>query len=347
MFSYPTRVRLCWAVLGCALTIALPRTGAQSSPTAPANNTRSTAPRLKFIRAFSSPSDLKPEHDVLNRALDIIAGPADPSTRVDALKSPVALTTDSGNRVFVADPAARAVHIFDLAHSRYGHVDTSGRLSNPVAVAIDSQNNLYVVDQISRTIFVYDSSGKFRRALGKLRGGESYFESPSSIAIDRSGRIYVCDRLGHMIFIMDQRGKILRRIGKRVAGEGPAEFRLPSQVILCGNDLCVLDAGNRRIQILDTNGHFQRSINVGYAGHGAGLAADRDGNLYLSDPGVDQIQVFRRDGTPLHILDISAVQGGNIGHPSALWIDASDNLYVIDSEKNRVGEFKLSGGAQP
>jgi DNA-binding beta-propeller fold protein YncE len=299
---------------------------------------------LEFVRAFSSASDLKPEHDVLNRALDIVAGPADPSTRVDALKSPVALTTDSGNRVFVADPAARTVHIFDLAHSRYGRLDTSGRMSDPVAVAIDAQNNLYVVDQISRTVFVYDSAGKFRRALGKLRGGESYFESPSSIAVDHStGRIYICDRLGNMIFVMDQRGKILRRIGKRGAGEGPAEFRLPGQVILCGKDLCVLDSGNSRIQVLDTDGHFKRSINVGYAGHGAGLAADNQGNLYLSDPGVDQIQVFSRDGAPLHILEISAVHGGIISHPSALWIDARNKLYAIDSQENRVGEFEILG----
>ena len=130
-------------------------------------------------------------------------------TRVDALRSPSAVTTDSNHRVFVADPGAKAVHVFDFIRSKYGRLDGRGdRLHVPVALAVDGQDNLYVVDQSSRTILVYDSAGKFRRYLGKLRGGESYFDSPTGIAIDRAtGRIYVCDRRGHMIFVMDERGK--------------------------------------------------------------------------------------------------------------------------------------------
>lgn len=304
---------------------------------------QSGANSLKFVRVFSSADDIKREHTVLNRTLDIVAGPADPTSHADALKSPAAIATDSAHRIFVADPGANTVHIFDLEHGRYSHLaGTAERFHDPIDLALDGRDNLYVVDQIGRAIFVYDRAGKYRRSLGALRGGESYFEGPTGIAIDRAaGRIYVCDRLAQMIFVMDLRGKILRRIGKRGGGEGPGEFRLPSKVALSGNELYVLDSGNKRIEVVDTTGKFLRAMPVGYAGHGTGLAVDTQHNAYITDPSINQIQVFGTDGRSLRFLDITSVQGGNFGSPSAMWIDAPNTLYVIDSQKNQVGEFEL------
>ena len=124
---------------------------------------------LSFVRVFSSADDVKAEHPVLDRTLDIIAGPADPEARVDTMRSPSAVTTDSNHRVFVADPGAQTVHIFDFIRSKYGRLDGRGdRLHVPVALAVDGQDNLYVVDQTSRTILVYDSAGKFRRYIHGL-----------------------------------------------------------------------------------------------------------------------------------------------------------------------------------
>jgi DNA-binding beta-propeller fold protein YncE len=308
------------------------------------DNRQPTAPDLKFVRAFSSPRDIKVAHDILNRTLDIVAGPADPVSRVDTLKTPVAVTTDLNQRVFVADTGAKAVHMFDFNHSKYAQVDAAGnRLNDPVALATDAQNNLYVVDQIGRSILIYDSAGKYRRTMGKLGTRESYFESPTSIAIDHAaGRIYVCDRLGQTVFILDQRGKVLRRIGKRGGGQGPAEFRLPSEVALNRNEILVLDGGNKRIQILDLTGRFLRAFNIGYSGHGAGLAADREGKIYVSDPGLNQIQVYGRDGRLLHTIDVTAMKGADLASPSALWIDAAGRLYMIDSQNNRVAELEFS-----
>lgn len=307
----------------------------------PAFPQNGSASSLKFVRAFSSADDIKHEHTVLNRTLDIVAGPADPASHTDTLKTPAAITTDSARRIFVADPGASTVHIFDLERGRYSHLGAE-RLHDPVDLALDARDNLYVVDQIGRTIFVYDPTGKYRRSLGALRGGESYFESPTGIAIDRAaGRIYVCDRSAQMIFVMDLRGKIVRRIGKRGGGEGPGEFRLPSKVALAGNELYVLDSGNKRIEVVDTTGKFLRVMPVGYAGHGAGLAVDSKHNAYVTDPGINQIQVFGPDGRSLRFLDITSAVDGNFTSPSAIWIDAPRTLYVIDSQKNQVGKFEL------
>lgn len=181
---------------------------------------RKASTSFRFVRVFSSADDVKPEHPVLGRTLDIIAGPADPEPRANTIHSASDVTTDSKHRVFVADPGAQTVHVFDFIRSKYGRLEgRGGRLQDPVSLAADGQDNLYVVDQGSRTILVYDSAGKFRRSFGKLRGGESYFESPTGIAIDKSaGRIYVCDTQGHTIFVMDERGKLIRKLGNRGGG---------------------------------------------------------------------------------------------------------------------------------
>jgi DNA-binding beta-propeller fold protein YncE len=263
---------------------------------------------------------------------------------VEAMRSPSAVTTDSSHRVFVADPGAQTVHIFDFVRSKYDRLDRRGdRLHVPVSLAVDGQDNLYVVDQASRTVLVYDSAGKFRRYLGKLRGGESYFDNPAGIAIDKAGRrIYVCDRQGHMIFVMDERGKLIRKLGNRGGGNRPGEFRLPSEIVVAGSELFVLDAGNTRIQVFDSGGHFLRAINLGYADRRTGLAVVNRGNIYVSDSSLNQIQVLGHEGQRLYTFDPSTVRGVNFSHPSGMWVEGR-SLYVVDSQNNRIGLFQING----
>ena len=281
----------------------------------------------------------------MDRTLDIIAGPKDVETRVDVLHSPTAVTTDSKHRVFVADPDANAVHVFDFIRSKYSLLEKGDyRMHSPVSLAVDGHDNLYVIDRNSRTILIYDSAGKLRGNLGKLKGGESYFESPVAIAIDRTtGHIYVCDKSRHMIIILDNRGRVIGKIGKRGGGDLPSEFRLPSQVAVGGGEVFVLDQGNVRIQILDTAGNFRRAINLASAYARTGLTVDNQGNIYVSDPARNQIQVFRHEGQPFYTFDPSTIKGANFGHPSAMWVDADDCLYAVDSQSNRVDLLQISG----
>jgi DNA-binding beta-propeller fold protein YncE len=262
------------------------------------------------------------------------------------MRSPSAVTTDSTHRV-VADPGAQAVHIFDFVRSKYSRLGGRGdRLHVPVSLAVDGQDNLYVVDQVSRTVLVYDSAGKFRRYLGKLRGGESYFDNPAGIAIDKAGRrIYVCDRQGHMIFVMDERGKLIRKLGNRGGGNLPGEFRLPSEIVVAGSELFVLDAGNMRIQVFDSGGHVLRAINLSYADRRTGLAVVSRSNIYVSDSSLNQIQVLTHEGQRLYTFDPSTVRGVNFSHPSGMWVDGR-SLYVVDSQNNRIGLFQINGALQ-
>ncbi len=302
------------------------------------------------MRAFSSADDVTRGHPILGLTLDILAGRKDPEPRHDELQSPSVVTTDSNHRVFVADPAAKAVHVFDFSHSKYSRlVGVGGDAVTPVALAVDGHDNLYVADRSSRTVLIYDSAGKFSGYVGRLSGGESYFESPAGITIDRAtGRIYVSDTLRHMVIIMDDRGQLIAKIGKRGGGKQSGEFKLPGQLVVGGGELIVLDTGNTRIQIFDTGGHFRRTIYLAYADNRTGLALDDQGNIYVSDPALNQIQVYSHDGQLLYTFDPRTIEGANFSHPLGMWVDAGYCLYVVDSQSHRVGLFQISGqNAQP
>jgi DNA-binding beta-propeller fold protein YncE len=310
------------------------------------SDAQSASETPSFIRAFSSADDLRKSlHPILDRSLDIIAGPKDPEPRVEGLQSPAAVATDSSGRVFVADRGAKAVQIFDFVRGKYGLLERgNAHASIPIALAVDGQDNLYVTDEVSRTILVYDSTGKFRRALGKLSEEESYFESPAGIAIDNAtGKIYVCDMHRHMVVVLDNRGRLVAKVGKRGGGDGPGDFKLPTQAVIHDGELFILDAGNTRIQIFDTALHFRRAINLPYADGRTGLAVDDQGNIYVSNPVVDRIEVLTRAGRPLYRFDLASLKAAYLGQPAGLWISQRSCLYVIDEQKHVVNLFQLSG----
>jgi DNA-binding beta-propeller fold protein YncE len=342
----PTRRCAC-ALLVCCI-VAGPAVGenktfadAQSSQT----DVQQSAASLSFVRAFSSADDVRRFHPFLNRAIEFMAGHKDADVApVNALQSPSAVTTDSNHHVFVADPGANAVHVFDFSHAKYSLLEKGrDRLGSPVSLAVDAHNNLYVVDKAAGTVIIYDSAGNFRGHFWTPRE-KSYRESPAGIAIDKAtGLVYVCDRQRHIIVVMDDRGRPISQIGKLGGGDQSGEFRFPSQVVVEGGELFVLDAGNTRIQILDPAGHFRRAIPLTYADHRTGLAVDGRDNIYVSNFVLNQIEVHSHDADRLYIFDLSTVQGEKFIHPSSLWVDAGYCLYVVDSQSNRVGLFQISG----
>ena len=305
---------------------------------------KESLPRLAFLREFSGADDVtREEHPVLDRSLDIIAGPAEPRATQSNLVAPTGVATDSRHRVFVADEGAGIVHVFDFELSKYSVLGGRGdHLRSPSTIAVDREDNVYVTDAILKAVLVYDSKGKFLRYLGKGEGSETYFEAPVGIAIHApTNHIYVCDSRRHMIIMLDKKGRILGHFGKRWGGKTPGDFRSPSKIVIVADEVFVLDPGNSRLQVLDLGGHFRREIRLPEVSVDDGLAIDSEKNVYVSDVYLNVINVLNRDGQILYKYGRRGKNPGEFNEPSGMWIESENHLYVADTKNQRVQVFQI------
>jgi sugar lactone lactonase YvrE len=304
------------------------------------------APRLQFLRAFSLGGDVKAGPSTSDRIFDLLAGTApkgEPESK--GMMRPHRVTTDSRQRVIVTDPGAHAVHVFDFENRKYSRIEGGprGRLQSPAGVAVDAEDNIYVTDTKRGLILIYDSGGKFLRYLGQLQGDEAFYQRPTSITIDRrSGNMYVVDAPRHYIFMLDSKGNVLARFGKRGGGSGPGEFKYPTETLVNGDELVVLDAKNSRIQVLGLDGTFRREIStLGHHVSDISLAVDSRQNFYVLDKFLNKIDVLNRNWKLLDSLGQRGSAPGQFAVPAGIWVDSQDRIYVADTNNHRVQVFQF------
>ncbi len=271
-------------------------------------------------------------------AVDVILGIRDfgPDER---LSGPLKITTDSRDRVIVADRGT--VQIFDFARRRHSCIvcGPGERLQSPAGLAVDGHDQLYITDAQLGAILVYQPNGRFLRYIGN-RKGERLFERPAGIAVDQaSGHIYVADPPRNVVVMIDADGNILAKIGTGTSGSGSDEFAGPTEVVVRGEELFVLDAQNRRIQVFDLAGHFRASIHPESMGPSVAFSVDSKGRIYLDGP-LDTVQVFQRDGHLLSRFGYTGAGYGQFGMLSGIWINSSDRIYIADTGNNRVQSFQ-------
>jgi DNA-binding beta-propeller fold protein YncE len=300
---------------------------------------------IRFIREFSAATDVKHEsHPVLNESLNIIAGPKEQEPTNTVLEEPYAITTDPSRRVLITDLNGGVVHVFDFIQQKHFLLRGGAHLRSPMGIAADGDGNVYVSDNVLGAVLVYDRDGKFIRYLKEARGSESYFDAPEGIAVDRASyRIYVCDTRRHMLIVFNKKGDVVSHLGKRGGGSRSGEFKYPTQVALGPDEVLVLDAGNSRIQVFDKAGRFERVIELADPGRRAGLAVDEEGNVYVGDPELNDIQVFDSHGRRLYQFGGAGKEIGHFNGASGLWADSTHCLFVVDKNNKRVQVFHILG----
>jgi len=83
---------------------------------------------------------------------------------------------------------------------------------------------------------------------------------PTEMHMDEEDNIYVIDQSLSAIIKYTANGKFIKQIGRR--GEGPGEFEMPHKFIYDNNKLFIADQGNRRVQILDSDGKYLSSFKL-------------------------------------------------------------------------------------
>ncbi|HSY12942.1 MAG TPA: 6-bladed beta-propeller [Verrucomicrobiae bacterium] len=312
--------------------------------------------KLTFERSLTSDRDVRAKPGFFTKVFDLVVGQPD----LHFLVRPYSVVEDSRGRIIVTDPGAQGVHIFDPAQQKYKFIERKEKSKDamlaPQCVAVDDKDNIYVTDSESGKIFVFNADGKFKRAIGSLKGGEGFFKRPTGIAVDSSEqRIYVTDTLRDKIYLLDMNGDVIKTIGKN--GEDKGEFNYPTELRLDGKDLLVVDAMNFRVQVMDRSGQYE--FGIGAIGDSAGamfrpkgIGVDSEGHIYVVEGSMNMVQVFDREGRLLYYFGRQGTGFGDFRLPTGLFIDRSDRVFVVDSYNHRVQLFQYhalkqaKGGSQ-
>jgi hypothetical protein len=305
---------------------------------------------------------------------------------------PSSVATDSTGNVYVADndtirkitPAA-VVSTFAGTAGMSGSTDGIGaaaRFYAPAGVAVDNADNVYVSDNLNSTVRKITPAGVVSTLAGTpgmfgntdAPGAAARFGSISGAATDLAGNVYVADTYNDTIRKITPDGVVSTLAGTGAMfgsadGTGAAaRFAVPQGVASdSAGNVYVVDRGNGTIRkvtpsgvvttLAGTPGFVGSTDGLGAAasfGIPVGVAADREGNLYVADSGLHPCldtcpygQVIRKI-TPAGMVSTFAGTAGMIGSadgtgaaarfgfPFDVATDGAGNVYVADTYNHTI-----------
>lgn len=305
-----------------------------------------TEPKIEYVAAYSSDADFPKTG--MQKFQESIAGAEE-----RGLSRPVGIFSDGEGKIYLTDPEAVQVVIFDLEKKEvrsFGNDEYAGLYQTPMGVAIDGSGNVYISDSKKNSVFVFTKDEKPLISIGDAET----LKWPVGIAVDDGlKRLYVANAHLHNVAVFDLSGKYLFSIGKRGSGDGEFNFPLDVDLDSRGN-LVVADSQNARVQIVDPNGKFIRKF--GQRGDGIidfqamkNVAVDRaTDDVYVTDGRLSKMLIFNKDGEALFRLGGEAVVGsgsqrspGGFSIPQGISIDKHRKVYVADSLNRRFQIFKI------
>jgi hypothetical protein len=275
----------------------------------------------------------------------------------------------------------------EVGHGVYG-------LGYAHSARYDKYDNLWVVDKGTHSVMRFNPAGyvtlnlgrrpegpdepNYYRGNGLGRGGETrpaqehvdgMFRAPTDIAFDSDDNIYISDGyINSRVAKFDKHGNWIKSWGTRgVSGphadQNPSQFNTPHNIgVDRQNNIYVADRGNRRIQVFDRDGKFERFIflNVPYdktrhpvLGNLAPNPPDETQPwticitqgptqyLYTSDQEPGRIYKLSLDGKILGMFGESGHDMGQFSWTHGLACPSENTLYVADMNNWRVQKIIL------
>src|SRR5215207_4941117 len=172
-------------------------------------------------------------------------------------RTPVAVATDLGGNVYVADTGNDRVQVFspsgDFLRKWGGHGSGNGRFDNPVGLAIDTSFKVYVADRDNERIQKFTSGGDYVAKWGTPGTGDGQFNQPVGVDTDTDGNVYVGDTFNDRVQKFTSSGTFLTKWGS--SGSGNGQFDRPLGIATdAAGDVYVADRDNARIQKFTTSG---------------------------------------------------------------------------------------------
>ena len=271
------------------------------------------------------------------------------------LQRPIGVFID-GDDVYVPDANGRQVLVFTQA-GRFKRSFGASQTVIPLNIAKNPKNNeFYVTDRRVRTIFRYDSAGKYlgefkpnlpKEQLPPFKTGGVVW-APVALAFSSDGSLYVTEILnGHRFLIFGPDGKFKKSVGNlgqvTNATSGAGLFQFPNGITIHKNQIYVSDSNNRRVQIFDMDGTFDRiMVTEGLPRGIAFLARFPFDRPEASDRFV-VVDTLAHDGTLWSIKGDKIVafgqQGfadGQFNYPNGAAVGSRNKIFIADTSNGRI-----------
>ncbi len=309
-------------------------------------------------------------------------GSADATGPAASFLFPHGLGVDGAGQIYAADTGNHTIRkitsagvVSTLAGSAavQGSADAPASFFSPSGVAVDSAGTAYVADKGNRSVRSVTANGTVS-TLALTGGGFDPQARPEAIALDHVGNIFVSDR-GGAIFKVTPVGEVSTlagALGQAGSADGlgaTATFNGPAGIAVdpSGN-VFVADSGNATIRKITTSvdGVVTVSTFAGTAGttgssDGAsgiasfaqpwGIATDDVGNVYVADPGNNNVRKISAAGivTTLagHSLEAGSADGvaaeATFNKPLGIALDGANNVYVADTNNHTLRAITPAG----
>jgi sugar lactone lactonase YvrE len=147
-------------------------------------------------------------------------------------------------------------------------------------VRIDRDDNIWAIDKGSDMVIQFNPLGKVIAVFGRRKESadedakawehpdpplahvDGLFRQPTDVAWDSAGNIYITDGyINSRVAKYDSNGDWVTSWGTK--GTAPGQFRIPHTIVIDRNDnIYVGDRTNRRVQVFNTEGKFQRMFTI-------------------------------------------------------------------------------------
>jgi len=250
------------------------------------------------------------------------------------------------------------------------------------AVRVDRNDNIWAIDKGSDMIIRFNPEGRVTMVFGRKKEAsdeaapwtrvnpprpavDGQFRQPTDVTWDTQGNIFISDGyINSRVAKYDKNGRWVKQWGDR--GNKQGEFNTPHSIAAdATGNIYVADRGNRRIQVFDPDGKFEREITIDApvpAGvqpwmgptPSAEAAARQSGApwaicitpgptqyLYSSDAYPGRIYKLSLDGKLLGMLGTSGRQLKEFGWIHELACPSENTLYAAELLNWRVQKLTL------
>ena len=225
-----------------------------------------------------------------------------------------AVTDDKNSCVYLCDDQDQLVRKFGSKGA------DKSQFQNPWGIAFDGNNCLYVSEFGNNRVQKFDSSGDYVLQFGGLGSGDGQLNRPMGITVV-DNKVFVADADNHRISVFLCDGAFCRVFGSgQLINPWDLTFSAPTGKLL------VTDSNGNCIFSYTPDGRYLGRFDEGKLRGPAGITADRQGFILVTEKHANQVTVFYKDRIVVHKFGRYGTAVGHLNVPYGIAVGKNGNV---------------------